>query len=135
MGNRADEIGRVAADRLDIASKAEGDFGLDLRLQQPAGGNDTLFADLHVGEEDTEIGLIDPELLLHRLRRQPDLGADDPPARPDPMVAIQRLDRIGVVDRGVRFGEADRCVGRTGMGGADAGGGAGRSIKIGLAEA
>lgn len=76
---------------VEIGRQDGGDLGLGLGLQQPRRTGLAASADLHVVEECPEVGLTHPELLLHRLRGQADLAADDVvPGRaaPGPQLAL-----------------------------------------------
>ena len=53
----------------EVRGEDEGDLGLGLRLQQPAHRDDVVLGVAHVVEEHAEVGLVDAELLLHRLAR------------------------------------------------------------------
>ena len=61
-------------------------------------------------DEESVVGLGHAELALHGFGRQPDLVADDAAPRPGPFRELERLDRIGVVDRHVRIARAQRAT-------------------------
>jgi hypothetical protein len=63
--------------------------------------------DEHAVQQHAVVGFVDAEHLLHRLRRQADLAAADAFAVRDPPVDVDRLDRVGVLDRqiGMLIGE------------------------------
>ena len=66
---------RRAAPSARSSPEHEGDLGLDPRLQHD--DRDRVAVGVgHVVEEHAEVGLVDPELLLHRRRGQADLAAD-----------------------------------------------------------
>src|SRR5690606_24565131 len=68
-----------------------GHLGLDARLQQPVHRHGLAFGAVHVGEERAEVGLVDPELLLHGRGGQADLAPDHAGARGDPRLRDQIL--------------------------------------------
>ena len=75
------------------------DLGLDARLDQLVEEARLAVLDPHVGEEVTEVGLVDAQHLLHRLGREPDLLPDDLFAGGLAAFDVRELDRVGVVGR------------------------------------
>ncbi len=77
-----------------VGANNEGDLGLGLRLDRPCRVEASAIGDAHVVEQDAEVGLVDAELRLHRLRGQPRLAPDNPPALRFPEARVDRLHRI-----------------------------------------
>ena len=73
-------------------------------------------SDGHVGEQDAEIRLIDAELRLNRLGRQANLATGDAATRCNPMIRVERLNRVGAVDIGRLQTIAQRCDGPRAVG-------------------
>ncbi|KIF65954.1 hypothetical protein HY68_38535 [Streptomyces sp. AcH 505] len=51
--------------QVQIAAEHDGDLSFGLRLQHLGNWKSAAMSDLHVGEQHTEIGLIDPKLHLN----------------------------------------------------------------------
>ena len=80
---RAQELAPARRAPCQVAADDEGHLGLDLGLHQALHRHFVAVEELHVVEQDAEVGLVDAQLLLHRARGQADLLADHAPALGD----------------------------------------------------
>ena len=82
----AADLGGVQRAVGEVRAEDEGDLRLCLGLEQPGERDDRALVVGHVVEEHAEVGLVDAELPLDRLRGRADLAADDAgaAARPAP---------------------------------------------------
>ena len=74
--------------------------------------------DVHVVGEHPEVGFVDAEHLLHRLRRQPDLVTELPATVAEEVLDVRQLDRVRVGDRQLGVGirqRSDRLRGARGL--------------------
>ena len=118
---------------VDVTAQPEGDLRLHAGLQQGAHrdrGAVSAVADIHVAEQVAEVGLVDAELVLHRLGGGADLAADDGHASGQPLLdepllhGVRRRQVVGpdqIANRRARHSRLQRL--RKPLGGRGDGGG------------
>ncbi len=93
--DRPDHIGNRRLFRGQVPAHDEGDLGLDLGRDQAALRYLFAIGERHIGEQHAEVGLVDPQLLLHHLRGQPDLAPDQAPPGGQRPLGVDLLHPIG----------------------------------------
>jgi len=108
IGQRGEELAPARRGAGQLASDDEGDLGLDLGLGEAAHRHLVAVEELHVVEQDAEVGLVHAQLLLHGARGQTDLFAEHTAALGQRGLGVELGHRIGGVDTGQTEGPGYR---------------------------
>ncbi|MBG9886967.1 hypothetical protein ABE10_10495, partial [Bacillus toyonensis] len=104
---RAQHVEERAVRSFERLLEDEGQLDLDPYVGEVVERDDRAVLPHRVVEHHPVVGLGDAGRLLHGLGGEPDLPADETASRSDPRVPPHALDRVGVLDRGLRVARRD----------------------------